>query len=137
MLLQLLRVKIQQVIVTESSENYPGSIALPDDLIEAAGFKLFELVHVNNLTNGNRIITYVVRSKKPGYVSLNGAACRKFNKGDKIHILAYGFFELNPKNILFRIRIFEKNNQKIFRLASLAIFSILFSTFFCMDLVYY
>ena len=93
MLLQLLRVKIQQVIVSESSESYPGSIALPDDLIEAAGFKLFEQVHVNNLTNGNRIITYVVRSKKPGYVTLNGAACRLFTKGDKIHILAYSFFQ--------------------------------------------
>lgn len=93
MLLQLLRVKIQQVVVTESSEKYPGSIALPDDLIEASGLKLFEQVHVNNLTNGNRILTYVVRSKKPGYVSLNGAASHKFKKGDKIHILAYSFFE--------------------------------------------
>ena len=115
MLLQLLRVKIQQVIVTESSENYPGSIALPDDLIEAAGFKLFEQVHVNNLTNGNRIITYVVRSKKPGYVSLNGAACRKFNKGDKIHILAYGFFDNDKEANDFQPTIVyaDENNQLI------------------------
>ncbi|MGN6248879.1 MAG: aspartate 1-decarboxylase [Ginsengibacter sp.] len=93
MLLQLLRVKIQQLIVTESSESYPGSIALPDDLIEASGLKLFEQVHINNLTNGNRIVTYVVRSNKPGYVSLNGAASKLFNKGDKIHVLAFGYFE--------------------------------------------
>lgn len=93
MLLQLLRVKIQQLIVTESSESYPGSIALPDDLIEASGFRLFEQVHVNNLTNGNRIVTYVVKSNKPGYVSLNGAASKLFKKGDKIHVLSYGYFE--------------------------------------------
>ena len=93
MLLQLLRVKIQQLIVTESSESYPGSIALPDDLLEASGLKLFEQVHINNLTNGNRIITYVVRSNKPGYVSLNGAASKLFKKGDKIHVLAFGHFE--------------------------------------------
>ncbi len=93
MFVQLLRVKIQQLIVSESSESYPGSIALPDDLIKASGFKMFEQVHVHNLTNGNRIITYVVRSKKPGFVSLNGAASKQFNKGDKIHVLAYGFFE--------------------------------------------
>ena len=92
MLLQLLRVKIQQLIVTESSENYPGSIGLPDDLLEASGLKLFEQVHINNLTNGNRIITYVVRSKRPGYVSLNGAASKLFKKGDKIHVLAFGYF---------------------------------------------
>jgi aspartate 1-decarboxylase len=39
MLLQLLRVKIQQLVVTESSESYPGSIALPDELIEVSGLK--------------------------------------------------------------------------------------------------
>jgi aspartate 1-decarboxylase len=92
-LLQLLRVKIQQLVVTESSENYPGSIALPDELIEAAGLKLFEQVHVNNINNGNRIITYIIRSKREGFVSVNGAASRKFNKGDKIHVLAFGFFD--------------------------------------------
>lgn len=92
MLIQLLRTKIQQLIVSESSENYPGSIALPDELIEASGLRLFEQVHVNNLTNGNRIITYVVRSKKEGFVTLNGAASKLFKKGDKIHILAFGYF---------------------------------------------
>lgn len=92
MLIQLLRTKIQQLIVSESSEDYPGSIALPDDLIEAAGLRLFEQVHVNNLTNGNRIVTYVVRSKKDGFVTLNGAASKLFKKGDKIHILAFGYF---------------------------------------------
>lgn len=92
MLVQLLRVKIQQLIVSESSEDYPGSIALPDELIAAAGLRLFEQVHVNNLTNGNRIVTYVVRSKKEGYVTLNGAASKLFKKGDKIHILSYAYF---------------------------------------------
>ena len=60
MLLQLLRVKIQQLIVSESSESYPGSISLPNDLIKASGLKMFELVHVNNLATGSRILTYVV-----------------------------------------------------------------------------
>ena len=102
MLLQLLRVKIQQLIVTESSESYPGSIALPDDLIEASGLKLFEQVHINNLTNGNRIVTYVVKSKKPGYVSLNGAASKLFKKGDKIHVLSYGYFEDELESKVFQ-----------------------------------
>ena len=93
MLIQLLRIKIQELIVSESSASYPGSIALPSEIIEATGLKLFEKVHVNNLTNGNRIVTYVVRSPKDGFVSLNGAASKKFNKGDKIHVLAYGYMD--------------------------------------------
>ncbi len=92
MFILLLKAKVQQLVVTESSEDYPGSIALPDPIIEAAGFLPFEQVHVNNLTNGNRIITYVVRSKKEGMVTLNGAASKLFKKGDKIHVLSYAYF---------------------------------------------
>ena len=91
-MLHLLRVKIQQLTVTESSESYPGSIGLPQELIQASGLHLFELVHVNNLTNGNRILTYVVPSKKEGSVTLNGAASKHCNAGDKIHIIAFGYY---------------------------------------------
>ncbi|MDQ6904856.1 MAG: aspartate 1-decarboxylase [Bacteroidota bacterium] len=98
MLLQILRVKIQELIVSESSPDYPGSIALPQEIIEASGLKLFEQVHVNNLTNGNRIITYVIKSDRNGFVSLNGAASKKFNKGDKIHVLAFGYVNINEQN---------------------------------------
>jgi len=113
MLLQLLRVKIQQVSVSESSEKYPGSIALPDDLIEACGFKLFEQVHVNNSNNGNRIITYVVRSKRPGYVSLNGAASKKFNKGDKIHVLAFGYLDEKDANDFTPMIVYADADNKL------------------------
>lgn len=97
MLVQLLRIKIQELIVTESSPDYPGSIALPEELIEASGLRIFEQVHINNLTNGNRIITYVIKSKKNGFVSLNGAASKKFNKGDKIHVLAFGYVNMHDE----------------------------------------
>jgi len=93
MLLQMLRIKIQQLIVSESSENYPGSIALPDDIFQSSGLRVFEQVFVNNLSNGNRIITYAVRSKKRGYVTVNGAASKLFKTGDKIHVLAFGYVE--------------------------------------------
>lgn len=35
----------------------------------------------------------MVRSKKEGYVTLKGAAPKLFNRGDKIHVLAYAYFE--------------------------------------------
>lgn len=114
MLVQLLRTKVQQLIVSESSEDYPGSIALPDDIIEAAGLRLFEQVHVNNLTNGNRIVTYVVRSKQEGFVTLNGAASKLFKKGDKIHILAYAYFtEKDADDFEPRIIFADKENKLI------------------------
>jgi aspartate 1-decarboxylase len=114
MFIQLLRTKVQQLIVTESSESYPGSIGLPDEIIEAAGFRLFEQVHVNNLSNGNRIVTYVVRSKKPGAVTLNGAASKLFKKGDKIHVLAYAYLtEQDADEFEPQIIYADENNKLI------------------------
>lgn len=114
MLVQLLRTKIQQLIVTESSESYPGSIALPDDLIEAAGLHLFELVHVNNLNNGSRIITYVIRSNRPGVVTVNGAASKHFSAGDKIHVLAFSMMEAAEASAFVpRIVYADGNNQLV------------------------
>lgn len=112
--IQLLRIKLQQLIVSESSESYPGSIALPDEIIQESGLKLFELVHVNNLTNGNRIITYVVRSKREGFVTLNGAASKLFKKGDKIHVLAFGNFnEEEAEEFEPRIIYADEHNRLI------------------------
>lgn len=91
MLLQILKAKIQELVVTESSIHYPGSISLPDDLLNASGIRPFELVHVNNKTNGNRIITYAVKSKRQGFVSINGAASKFFQKGDCVHVLAFAY----------------------------------------------
>ncbi len=85
----LLKSKIQQLIVSESCESYPGSISLPQEIIEAAQLNYFEQVHVNNLTNGSRILTYVIPGKSKGFVSINGAASKHFNEGDKIHVLSY------------------------------------------------
>lgn len=88
-MLTVLKAKIQEVRVTESDLNYPGSIAIPEELLVASGIRQFEQVYVNNKTNGNRIITYAVKSKATGFVSVNGAASKQFSKGDIIHILAY------------------------------------------------
>ena len=91
MLLQLLKAKIQKLIVTESSINYPGSITLPYDIMDASAIKQFELVHVNNRTNGNRIITYAIRGEQKQFVSINGAASKLFTKGDEVHVLSFAY----------------------------------------------
>lgn len=89
MLIQILKAKIKSLIVSESNAEYPGSISLPEALLRASGIKQFEMVHVNNKTNGNRIVTYAVPGKQDGFVSINGAASKLFNKGDEVHVLAF------------------------------------------------
>jgi aspartate 1-decarboxylase len=113
MMLQILKAKIQEVIVSESSVDYPGSIALPEELLKASGIKQFELVHVNNKTNGNRIITYAVRSKNQGFVSVNGAASKLFQKGDTIHVLAYAYLNETEADTFQPILVITNKENKV------------------------
>ena len=60
------------------------------DLIQAADLLPGEQVHVLNLSNGERLITYVIEAPAgSGTVMLNGPAARLGTVGDKVIILAY------------------------------------------------
>jgi aspartate 1-decarboxylase len=112
MLIQLLKSKIQELVVSESSTAYPGSISIPEELLKAAGIRPFELVYVNNKTNGNRITTYAVRSQRQGFVSVNGAAAKLFSAGDHIHVLSYAqFTEAEADGFQPTLVLASKNNR--------------------------
>ena len=47
-------------------------------------------VHVLDITNGNRIETYIIKGKKgSGEICINGAAAHLINKGHLVIIVAY------------------------------------------------
>ena len=70
--------------------DYEGSIAIDRDLIAAADLLPGEQVHVLNLNNGQRLVTYVIAAAAgSGTMLLNGPAARLGVRGDKVVILAY------------------------------------------------
>ena len=74
--------------------NYEGSVALDEDLIEAAGFLVGEAVHIWNVNNGDRFETYVIPAPRgSGEVRLNGAAARLVQPGDLIIVVAFCWLE--------------------------------------------
>lgn len=114
MLLQILKSKIQELTVSESHIDYPGSISLPEEIFKASGIKQFEMVHVNNKTNGNRIITYAVKNKVKGRVTINGAASKLFKKDDVVHVLAFTLLdETEAENFQPILVIADKENNVI------------------------
>ncbi len=93
MLRQILVTKIHRAVVTAQDINYVGSITLDPALIDAAGLKDWELVYIADVDNGARFETYVIPGERGrGEVQLNGAAAHLVSKGDRIIIMAYGFF---------------------------------------------
>ena len=90
MLLHMLKSKIHCATVTEANLHYMGSITIDEALMEAAGMIEGEQVHVVNNSNGERIVTYIIRGERDsGVICLNGAAALKFQPGDVVIIMAY------------------------------------------------
>lgn len=92
----LLKSKIHQAVVTGSDLNYEGSIAIDKKLCTGADLIEFEKVDIYNINNGSRFSTYVIYGSD-GEISLNGAAARLVQKGDKIIIACYS--EYNEEEI--------------------------------------
>lgn len=93
MWLTLLKGKLHRPAVTDIQLNYEGSIAIDALLLQAAGIRAHEQVHVYNTANGERWTTYAITAPAgSGTVSVNGAAARKALPGDRIIVAAYAQF---------------------------------------------
>ena len=102
----MLRSKIHRATLTGADLDYEGSIAIDRLLLEAADMLPGEQVHVLNVNNGARLVTYVIEAPAgSGTMMLNGPAARLALAGDKVIVLAYGAFDekearsLQPKVI--------------------------------------
>ena len=90
MYIEILKSKIHRVTVTRANLNYIGSITVDRDLMEAAGIFEGEKVSVVNVSNGNRVETYVIPGERGcGAIELNGAAAHLFKAGDIVIIMSY------------------------------------------------
>lgn len=114
MLLQMLKAKIHRATVTGSDLNYEGSIGIDEVLMEAAGLVPHEAVNIWNVTNGERLQTYVLPSPKgSGEICLNGAAARRAEVGDLVIIAAFGLYS-DPEEVTKhspRIVFVDVNNR--------------------------
>ena len=90
MLLTVLKSKLHRVKVTDANINYIGSITIDGNWMDAAGIIDGEQVHVVDVTNGARLVTYVIRGERGSKcICLNGAAARLVSIGDTVIIIAY------------------------------------------------
>lgn len=91
MLRNVLKSKIHRATVTHCELHYEGSCAIDEDLLDASDIRENEQVHIWNVSNGERLITYAIRAERgSGIVSLNGSAARRASVGDLVIIAAFG-----------------------------------------------
>lgn len=91
---QMLKSKIHRATVTACDVDYVGSVTVDRDLLDAADILVNELVHVWDITNGSRFITYAIEGERGGgEIQINGAAARLVNEGDLVIIASYANYE--------------------------------------------
>ncbi len=114
MKIEVLKSKIHRVRVTGADLNYIGSITIDPDLMEAANIIAGEKVQIVNISNGERLETYVIAGTRgAGEITLNGPAARKVQKGDVIIIISYAILDFEEAKNFRPTLIFpdEKTNK--------------------------
>lgn len=90
MLSTLLKAKLHMASVTQAELWYDGSCAIDSSLIDLAGLREFEQIEIYNVNNGERFATYIIRAEAgSGTISMNGAAARRVQVGDRVIIATY------------------------------------------------
>ena len=90
----MMKSKIHRATITQANLHYEGSLTIAGELMEAADILPYEMVHVYNISNGERFETYAIAGEEnSGVICLNGAAARKGAPGDLIIITSYATYE--------------------------------------------
>ena len=86
----LLKSKIHRAAATHCELHYEGSCAIDEDLLDAANICENEQVHIWNIDNGERFVTYAIKGQRgSGMISVNGSAARRACVGDLLIIAAF------------------------------------------------
>ncbi|MFP4379952.1 MAG: aspartate 1-decarboxylase [Candidatus Sumerlaeia bacterium] len=109
----ILKGKIHRATITQANLNYNGSITIDPDLLDAADMMPYEQVHVFDIDNGERLVTYIIEGERgSGQIVMNGAAARKVAVGDKVIILSFDMLtEEEAKNHHPKIIVVDENNK--------------------------
>ncbi len=111
----MLKSKIHRLTLTGTELDYEGSIGIDEDLLERADILPGEQVHVLNVNNGQRCITYAIAALRgSGTVLLNGPAARLGSVGDKVIVISYCHIPAGQAGSLKSKIVFvdEKNRVK-------------------------
>ena len=96
MQIEVLKSKLHMVSITEANLHYIGSVTIDEDLMNAANLIENEKVQIVNISNGERLETYVIKGERgTGQICLNGPAARKCVVGDVVIIISYASMDFD------------------------------------------
>jgi aspartate 1-decarboxylase len=109
----MLHAKLHRVTVTQADPDYVGSMTIDRTLLQAAKLLPGERVDVVDVTNGNRLTTYVIEGEaESGQICINGAAAHLIKPGDIAIIIAYAQMdEAEARSFVPRVVFVDQHNR--------------------------
>ena len=108
----VLKSKLHRARVTGTLIDYEGSIEIDENLMDEVGMSTYEQVHVFNINNGHRFVTYAIPGKRGNQmISINGAAARLAHINDRIIIVAYGIINVDQEKVIPKVLVLDEKNQ--------------------------
>jgi aspartate 1-decarboxylase len=90
----MMKSKLHRARVTAADLDYEGSLTVDVDLLDAADIRPHEQIHVWDVTNGARLVTYALAGDRgSGEVQVNGAGAHLIKPGDIVIIATYGTYD--------------------------------------------
>jgi aspartate 1-decarboxylase len=110
---KMFKSKIHRATVTEANLDYEGSVTVDSDLLQAADILPGEEVHVWDVTNGARLVTYTLSGPRgSGCVCINGAAAHLVAPGDKVILATFARMdEIEARNHEPRVVLVDAHNR--------------------------
>ena len=87
---EMLQGKIHRGVITACRIDYEGSLTVDLDLIERIGLLVHQKIQLLNISNGNRLETYLIAGERgSGVIGVNGAAAHLAEVGHLVIIISY------------------------------------------------
>jgi aspartate 1-decarboxylase len=91
---QMLKSKIHRATVTDCDPDYVGSLTIDPELMASADLVPNEQVHVWDIDNGARFVTYLLEGEPgSGELQVNGAAARLVQRGQRVIVASFGSYD--------------------------------------------
>jgi aspartate 1-decarboxylase len=116
---QMLKSKIHRATVTGCDVDYVGSIMIDPELMKAADMLPHEQVHVWDVTNASRFVTYVIEGE-PGSrtMQVNGAAAHLTREGHTIIVASFSAYDETDLETYAPIAVHVDEDNEIVRVDS-------------------
>jgi aspartate 1-decarboxylase len=112
---EMLQGKIHRGVVTACRIDYAGSLTVDIDLIERIGLLVNQKIQLLNISNGNRLETYLIAGERgKREIIVNGAAAKLNQPGDRVIVAGYAFYsDAELKDHHPKVVVLNEKNQVV------------------------